>query len=125
MKARAGFIGLVLLPACAVGAQAGAATRAHLSASCSGSITQKLAGKAQRASSIKTHGISCKKGKAVLKSFLHKAATKSSCRKAAGKPAPSKGCTASGYHCFLKRRPDYCASTSGNDVEWKLRAVSG
>jgi hypothetical protein len=120
---RASIITLLAVLAGVAGGQAVAAPHARSSASCSGSITQKIGSKTQRAGSIKTHGISCKKGKSVVKSFLHKAATKSSCLKAAKKPAPTSGCKVSGYHCFLGRKRDYCATVSGKEVDFKLRVV--
>jgi hypothetical protein len=101
-----------------------AAPRAHASGSCSGSITVRLAGKKQTARQIKTMKVSCAAGKRVLHSFLQRAASHSGCRKAAGKPPPTTGCVVSGYHCFLNRTPDYCATVSGREVEWRLRPSS-
>jgi hypothetical protein len=82
---------------------------------CSGSVKvgSVLAG------SIRTTKVSCTKGKAVIRSLLGKAASSSSCRRAANRPPPSTGCVVSGYHCFRKRTPDYCATTSGKLVQWR------
>lgn len=76
----------------------------------------------------------------MLRSFLQRAARQPGCREAAGQPAPTRGCVISGpaltapfswavrsgagYHCFLKRVPDYCATVSGRDVEWRLRPAA-
>ena len=117
------LIGVVpaTLVAAAPGARADAHAHAHASGSCSGTITVPIAGKKQTASHIKTMNVSCETGKSVLHSFLRKAAAHSGCRIAAGRPAPTRGCLVSGYHCFLKRTPDYCATVSGREVEWRLR----
>src|SRR5262249_42250172 len=117
-------LGLISLAAVVPAALASAAPRAHVSSTCAGSITVRIAGKKQTVSQIKTLKVSCTTGKNVLRSFLKKAARKSGCRTAAGKPPPTVGCVVSGYHCFLKRTPDYCATVSGREVEWRLRPAS-
>lgn len=71
------------------------------------------------AGSIRTTKVSCTAGKAVIRSLLTKVASSPSCRRAADRPAPSTGCVVSGYHCFRKRSPDYCATTSGKLVQWR------
>jgi hypothetical protein len=131
-KAARNVVALVLLsltvvvPATLVAAAPGARAdaHAHASGSCSGTITVQIAGKEQTASHIKTMNVSCETGKSVLHSFLRKAAAHSGCRIAAGRPAPTRGCLVSGYHCFLKRTPDYCATVSGREVEWRLRPAT-
>jgi hypothetical protein len=123
--ARAALVlGLLSLVALAPARVAAATPRAHVSSACAGSITVRIAGKRQTASHIKTLKVSCEVGTRVLRSFLQRAATQSGCRKAARRPAPTPGCVVSGYHCFLGRVPDYCATTSGRDVEWRLRPAS-
>ena len=71
------------------------------------------------ARSIRTTKVSCTAGKAVIRSLLTKVASSRSCRRAADRPPPSPGCVVSGYHCFRKRSPDYCATTSGKLVQWR------
>lgn len=117
-------LGLLSLVAVAPGKVAAATLRAHASGACSGSITVRIAGKRQTASQIKTLKVSCEAGTRVLRTFLQRAARQPSCRRAARRPAPTPGCMVSGYHCFLGRVPDYCATTSGRDVEWRLRPAS-
>jgi hypothetical protein len=34
-----------------------------------------------------------------------------------------RGCVVSGYHCFRRRSPDYCATTSGKVVQWRENHV--
>jgi len=82
---------------------------------CTGSI--KL--NAVLASSIRTTKVSCTAGKAVIHSLLSRVGSSASCRRAADRPPPTTGCVVSGYHCFRKRRPDYCATTSGKVVQWR------
>ncbi|HET6871024.1 MAG TPA: hypothetical protein VFH80_34250 [Solirubrobacteraceae bacterium] len=123
--ARVAFVlGLLSLVALAPARVAAKTPRAHASSACSGSITVRIAGKRQTASQIKTLKVSCEAGTRVLRSFLQRAARQLACRKAARRPAPTPGCVVSGYHCFLGRVPDYCATTSGRDVEWRLRPAS-
>jgi hypothetical protein len=71
------------------------------------------------AGSIRTTKVSCTRGKTVIRTLLAKAASSAACRRAADRPAPSTGCVVSGYHCFRKRTPDYCATTSGKLVQWR------
>lgn len=119
-------LALVLLSLAAVASArvASATPRAHASSVCPGSITVRIAGKRQTASQIKTDKVSCAAGTRVLRSFLLRAAGRPGCRKAARKPAPTPGCVVSGYHCFLARVPDYCATVTGRVVEWRLRPAS-
>jgi hypothetical protein len=117
-------LGLVSLVA-VVSARAALATpRAQASSVCHRSITVRIAGRRQTASQIKTLKVSCGVGTRVVRRFLQRAAKQPGCRKAARRPAPTPGCVVSGYHCFLDRTPDYCATTSGREVEWRLRAAS-
>jgi hypothetical protein len=118
------LLGLLSLIAVVPARVAAAAPRAHASSVCSQSITVRIGGKRQTASRIKTLKVSCQVGTGVARSFLQRAARQPSCRKAAGQPAPTPGCVVSGYHCFLKRSPDYCATVSGREVEWTLRPAS-
>jgi hypothetical protein len=71
------------------------------------------------ASSIRTTKVSCTAGRALVHSLLSRVATSPSCRRAADRPPPTRGCVVSGYHCFRKRSPDYCATTSGKLVQWR------
>ena len=114
-------LGLLTLVAVASARVAAATPRARASSVCAGSITVRIAGKRQTASQIKTDKVSCAAGTRVLRGFLQRAAKQPGCRKAARRPAPTPGCVVSGYHCFLNRVPDYCATTSGREVEWRLR----
>jgi hypothetical protein len=71
------------------------------------------------ASAIRTTKVSCTAGKALIHSLLSRVGTSPSCRRAADRPPPTTGCVVSGYHCFRKRSPDYCATTSGKLVQWR------
>jgi hypothetical protein len=71
------------------------------------------------ATSIRTTKVSCTAGKTVIRSLLSRTASSAACRRAADRPPPSTGCVVSGYHCFRKRSPDYCATTSGKLVQWR------
>jgi hypothetical protein len=117
-------LGLLSMVAVAPVRVAAATPRAQASGVCSGSITVRIAGKRQTASQIKTLKVSCDAGTRLLRRFLQRAARQPGCRKAARRPPPTPGCLVSGYHCFLARAPDYCATTSGQDVEWRLRPAS-
>jgi hypothetical protein len=117
-------LGLFALVVVAPGGVAAATPRAGVSSACSGSVTVRIAGKRQRASKIKTVKVSCEAGTRVLRGFLQRASRQSRCRRAARQSAPTPGCLVSGYHCFLNRVPDYCATTSGRVVQWTLRPVS-
>ena len=75
------------------------------------------------ASSIRTTKVSCTDGKAVIRSLLSRVGSSASCRRAADRPPPTTGCVVSGYHCFRKRSPDYCATTSGKVVQWRENHV--
>jgi hypothetical protein len=37
--------------------------------------------------------------------------------------AADTGRVVSGYHCFRRRSPDYCATTSGKVVQWRENHV--
>jgi len=117
-------LGVLSLVAVASARVAVATPRAHASSVCPGSITVRAAGKRQTASQIKTLKVSCAVGTRVLRRFLQRAARQPGCRRAARRPAPTPGCVVSGYHCFLNRVPDYCATTTGRDVEWRLRSAA-
>ena len=82
---------------------------------CSGSVKvhSVLAG------SIRTTKVSCAAGKALIHRLLSRVQTSRSCRRAADRPPPTTGCVVSGYHCFRKRSPNYCATTSGRLVQWR------
>jgi hypothetical protein len=82
---------------------------------CSGSVKAH----AVLAGSIRTTKVSCTAGKALIRSLLSRVGTSPSCRRAADRPPPTRGCVISGYHCFRKRSPDYCATTSGKLVQWR------
>ena len=96
---------------------------ATAAATCSGSVTQKIAGTTIRATSISTTKVSCRAGKAVLRRFLSRVGASPKCRTAASAPAPTAGCVVSRYHCVRNRTPDYCATVSGRTVEWRERHV--
>jgi hypothetical protein len=108
---------------CAPSATA-AEPEAAAAARCSGSVSQQIGGSTIRATSIKTRNVSCSTGKRVLRRFLRRAASSNSCRRAANQPPPTRGCVVSGYHCFRKRRPSYCATVSGRIVQWLERRVT-
>jgi hypothetical protein len=115
---------LLLLLGCAVAlcAPSSMAAGVPVAKRCDGSV--KVG--ATVAGSIRTTKVSCTKGKSVIRGLLTKAAASSSCRRAADRPPPSTGCLVAGYHCFRKRTPDYCATTSGKLVQWRERhALSG
>jgi hypothetical protein len=71
------------------------------------------------ARSIRTTKVSCTAGKTVIRSLLTRVGSSPACRRAADRPPPTTGCIVSGYHCFRKRSPDYCATTSGKLVQWR------
>jgi hypothetical protein len=71
------------------------------------------------ARSIRTTKVSCTAGKALIRSLLTRVGSSPSCRRAADRPPSATGCVVSGYHCFRKRSPDYCATASGNVVQWR------
>jgi hypothetical protein len=79
--------------------------------------------RAVAASSIRTTKVSCTGGKAVIRSLLSRVGSSASCRRAADRPPPTTGCVVSGYHCFRRRSPDYCATTSGKVVQWRENHV--
>lgn len=106
---------LAALCAAAVCAPAAMAQGVPVAKRCTGSVKVH----AVLAGSIRTTKVSCTTGKAVIRSLLAKVASSPSCRRAAARPAPSTGCVVSGYHCFRKRSPDYCATTSGKLVQWR------
>jgi hypothetical protein len=91
---------------------------------CAGTVTATVAGKRVRASSIKTTRVSCIVGRALIASFLTKAASSRSCRRAADRPPPTKGCVVVGYHCFRnKPSASYCTTVSGKLVQWRERIL--
>ena len=75
------------------------------------------------AGSIRVTKVSCTAGKAVIRNLLTRVGSSAACRRAADRPAPTTGCVVSGYHCFRKRSPDYCATTSGKVVQWRENHV--
>ena len=86
---------------------------------CAGSVIVKVAGISVRASSIRATKVSCTGAKGVVRRLLTKAAASPACLRAADKPPPATGCVVSGYHCFRKRSPEYCATVSGKLVQWR------
>jgi membrane-bound lytic murein transglycosylase B len=106
---------LALACAAALCAPASMAQGVPVAKRCSGSVKVHsfLAG------SIRTTKVSCTAGKALIHSLLSRVQTSPSCRRAANRPPPTRGCVVSGYHCFRKRSPDYCATTSGKLVQWR------
>ena len=115
---------LLLAVACvaALGAPASMAEGVPVAKRCMGSVKvhSVLAG------SIRATKVSCTAGRAVIRSLLTRVASSPACRRAANRSPPSTGCVVSGYHCFRKRSPDYCATTSGKVVQWlESHALSG
>jgi hypothetical protein len=108
---------LLLLVGCAVAlcAPSSMAAGVPVATRCSGTVKVGSV----MAGSIRTTKVTCTKGKTVIRRLLAKATSSSACRRAADRPAPSTGCVVSGYHCFRKRTPDYCATTSGKLVQWR------
>jgi hypothetical protein len=91
---------------------------------CAGTVTVTVAGKRVRASSIRTTKVSCTVGRGLIGSFLTKARSSPSCRRAAGRAPPTKGCVVVGYHCFRnKPSASYCATVSGKLVQWRERQL--
>jgi hypothetical protein len=91
---------------------------------CAGTVTVTVVGKRVRASAIKTTKVSCTVGRALIGSFLTKASSSRTCRRAAGKPPPTKGCVVGGYHCFRnKPSASYCTTVSGRLVQWRERKL--
>jgi hypothetical protein len=117
-------LGLVSVVALAPVRLAAAAPRAQASGACSGTITVQLAGVRQTASRIETRNVSCAAGKGVLRSFLQRANRQPACRSAALFQPPTPGCEVSGYHCFLRKTVNYCASVARREVSWRLRIAS-
>jgi hypothetical protein len=110
---------LAVIYAAALWAPASMAAGVPASKRCTGSVKvdSVLAG------SIRVTKVSCTAGKAVIRSLLTRVGASAACRRAADRPAPTTGCVVSGYHCFRKRSPDYCATTSGKVVQWRERHV--
>ena len=108
---------LILACAAALCAPASMAESVPVAKRCAGSVKvhSVLAG------SIRTTKVSCTAGKALIHSLLSRVGSSPSCRRAADRPPPATGCVVSGYHCFRKRGPDYCATTSGKLVQWRER----
>jgi hypothetical protein len=82
-------------------------------------VVVKVAGTSVRASSIRTTKTSCTGSNAVVRGLLTKVSSSPACRRAADKPPPTTGCVVTGYHCFRKRSPDYCATVTGKLVQWR------
>jgi hypothetical protein len=114
---------LLLALGCAVALCAPSSMAAGLPVAtrCAGSVLVKVGATSVRASSIRTTKVSCTAGKSVVRGLLTKAGRSPACRRAADRPPPTTGCVVSGYHCFRKRSPDYCATTSGKLVQWRER----
>jgi len=110
---------LILACAAALCAPASRAEGVPVSKRCTGTVKVHSI----LASSIRTTKVSCTDGKAVIRSLLTRVASSASCRRAADRPPPTTGCVVSGYHCFRKRSPDYCATTSGKVVQWRENHV--
>jgi hypothetical protein len=110
---------LAVICAAALWAPASMAAGVPVSKRCTGSVKvdSVLAG------SIRVTKVSCTAGKAVIRSLLTRVGSSAACRRAADRRAPTTGCVVSGYHCFRKRSPDYCATTSGKVVQWRERHV--
>jgi hypothetical protein len=110
---------LAVICAAALCAPASMAAGVPVSKRCTGSVKvhSVLAG------SIRVTKVSCTGGKAVIRNLLTRVGSSAACRRAADRPAPTTGCVVSGYHCFRKRSPDYCATTSGKVVQWRENHV--
>jgi hypothetical protein len=108
---------LLLAAACAAApcAPAAMAQGVPVAKRCSGSVKVHSV----LASSIRTTKVSCTAGKALVHSLLSRVGTSPACRRAADRPPPTSGCVVSGFHCFRKRSPDYCATTGGKLVQWR------
>jgi hypothetical protein len=106
---------LALACAAALCAPASMAQGVPVAKRCSGSVKVHSV----LARSIRTTKVSCAAGKSVIHSLLARVETSPSCRRAADRPPPTTGCVVSGYHCFRKRSPDYCATTGGKLVQWR------
>jgi hypothetical protein len=108
---------LLLAAACAAApcAPAAMAQGVPVAKRCSGSVKVDSV----LASSIRTTKVSCTAGKALVHSLLSRVGTSPACRRAADRPPPTSGCVVSGFHCFRKRSPDYCATTGGKLVQWR------
>jgi hypothetical protein len=79
-----------------------------------------------RAGSIRATKVSCTGARAVVRRLLTKVSASPACRRAAAKPPPATGCVVTGYHCFRKRSPEYCATVTGKLVQWReSRLVRG
>jgi hypothetical protein len=104
-------------PSSTTAGQAGVLTETR----CVGTVTVTVAQKRVRASSIRTSRVSCAVGRALIRSFLTKATSHPSCRRAADKPPPTRGCVVLGFHCFRKRSASYCTTVSGKLVQWRER----
>ena len=110
---------LILACAAALCAPASMAEGVPVSRHCTGTVKVHSI----LASSIRTTNVSCTDGKAVIRGLLSQVGSSASCRRAADRPPPTTGCVVSGYHCFRKRSPDYCATTSGKVVQWRENHV--
>jgi hypothetical protein len=108
---------LLLAAACAAApcAPAAMAQGVPVAKRCSGSVKVHSV----LASSIRTTKVSCTAGKVLVHSLLSRVGTSPACRRAADRPPPTSGCVVSGFHCFRKRSPDYCATTGGKLVQWR------
>jgi hypothetical protein len=108
---------LLLAAACAAAlcAPAALAQGVPVAKRCSGSVKVHSV----LARSIRTTRVSCTAGKALIHRLLSRVEASPWCRRAADRPPPTTGCVVSGYHCFRKRSPDYCATTSGKLVQWR------
>jgi hypothetical protein len=106
---------LAVVCAAALCAPAAMAQGVPVAKRCSGSVKVHSV----LASSIRTTKVSCTAGKALVHSLLSRVATSPACRRAADRPPPTTGCVVSGFHCFRKRSPDYCATTGGKLVQWR------
>ena len=108
---------LILACAAALCAPASMAGRRAGGQACAGSVKvhSVLAG------SIRTTKVSCTAGKALIHSLLSRVGSSRRAARAADRPPPATGCVVSGYHCFRRRSPDYCATTSGSCVQWRER----
>ena len=106
---------LAVICAAALWAPASMAAGVPVSKRCTGSVKvdSVLAG------SIRVTKVSCTAGKALVHSLLSRVGTSPACRRAADRPPPTSGCVVSGFHCFRKRSPDYCATTGGKLVQWR------
>lgn len=84
---------------------------------CSGGVTASVDGETVHARSVKTHGMTCRAGKRLIRSFLRKADHQRHCRRASEKDPPTPGCAVGRFHCW-RGLATYCARPH-HDVSWR------